>query len=47
MGQNSDDIYLYAKAYTEGIQGKSGSLTGILGSVKHFYADGATLFGAD
>jgi len=47
MGQESEDIYAYAKAYTEGLQGKSSSLTGILGSVKHFYADGATLFGAD
>ena len=47
MGQNSSDIFNYAKSYTEGIQGKPGNYTGILGSVKHFYADGATMFGAD
>ena len=47
MGQNSSDIFNFAKAYTEGIQGKPGNYTGILGSVKHFYADGATMFGAD
>ena len=47
MGSNSDDIYQYAKSYTEGLQGKPGNFTGILGSVKHFYADGATMYGAD
>jgi beta-glucosidase len=47
MGQNADDIYQYSKSYTEGLQGKPGSLTGVLGSAKHFYADGATLYGAD
>ena len=47
MGQNPEDIYQYGKSFTEGVQGKQGSLTGILGSVKHFYADGATLYGAD
>jgi beta-glucosidase-like glycosyl hydrolase len=29
------------------LQGKPGNLTGILGSVKHFFADGATFYGAD
>jgi len=47
VGQEDNYIYEYAKAYTEGLQGKSGSLSGVLGSVKHFYADGATLYGAD
>jgi len=47
IGQEEDYIYNYAKSYTEGLQGKTGSPTGILGSVKHFYADGATLHGAD
>ena len=47
MGQEADEIYKYAKSYTEGIQGKPGNFTGILGSVKHFYADGATMYGAD
>jgi beta-glucosidase len=47
LGQEEDFIYQYAKRYTEGLQGSVGNLTGILGSVKHFYGDGATLFGAD
>lgn len=47
LGQEEDYIYKYAKAFTEGLQGTPGSMTGILGSVKHFYGDGATLFGAD
>ena len=47
MGQNADDIYLYSKAFTEGLQGKQGDLTGVLGSAKHFYGDGATFYGAD
>lgn len=29
------------------MQGKPGQYTGILGSVKHFFADGATFYGAD
>jgi len=47
MGQEHDKIYEYAKAYTEGIQGKPGALSGVMGSVKHFFADGATFYGAD
>jgi beta-glucosidase len=47
MGQDHDQIYQYAKAYTEGLQGKPDKFTGILGSVKHFFADGATFYGAD
>lgn len=47
MGQEDDLIYQYAKSFTEGLQGKPGQLTGILGSAKHFYADGATIYGAD
>ncbi len=47
MGQEHDHIYEYAKAYTEGLQGTPGAFTGILGSVKHFFADGATFYGAD
>lgn len=47
LGQEEDFIYQYAKRYTEGLQGTLGSRTGILGSVKHFFGDGATLFGAD
>eukprot|EP00919_Chromeraceae_sp_WS-2016_P063742 GHVR01150868.1.p1 GENE.GHVR01150868.1~~GHVR01150868.1.p1 ORF type:complete len:199 (+),score=12.62 GHVR01150868.1:490-1086(+) len=47
MGQEDDMIYQYAKSYTEGLQGKDGKLTGVLGSAKHFFADGATMYGAD
>lgn len=47
VGQEDEDIYQYAKAYTEGLQGTPSQLTGILGSAKHFYADGATFYGAD
>lgn len=47
MGQDHDSIYKYAKAFTEGVQGKDGAFTGVMGSVKHFFADGATFYGAD
>lgn len=47
MGQEEDMIYKYAQAYTQGLQGKPGALTGVLGSVKHFLGDGATMYGAD
>jgi beta-glucosidase len=47
IGQEEDYIYQYAKAYTLGLQGTPGNWTGVLGSVKHFYADGATIYGAD
>ena len=47
VGQEEDFIREYAQSYTYGLQGRPGSLSGILGSVKHFYADGATLYGAD
>ena len=47
MGQDHDFIYQYAAAFTQGLQGKEGSPTGILESNKHFLGDGATMFGAD
>lgn len=47
MGQDHDMIYQYGKSFIEGLQGTPGSLTGVLGSVKHFIGDGATLYGAD
>ena len=47
MGSDSALIKQYAKAYTEGLQGKGSSLTGVIGSVKHFIGDGATMYGAD
>lgn len=40
-------IHKYAAAFTEGLQGKEGALTGVLGSAKHFMGDGATMYGAD
>ena len=47
MGQEDEWIYKYSKAVIEGLQGKPGALTGILGSAKHFIGDGATMYGAD
>jgi len=47
MGQDHDMIYQYAKAFTEGFQGKPGKSSGVLGTVKHFFADGATFYGAN
>lgn len=47
MGSDPDMIYKYAQYYVEGLQGKAGSLTGVIGSVKHFIGDGATMYGAD
>ena len=47
MGQEEDMIYKYAEAFTQGLQGKPGALTGVLGSVKHYLGDGATMYGAD
>jgi beta-glucosidase len=42
-----DWIYKYSKSFVEGLQGKPQSLSGILGSAKHFFGDGATMYGAD
>lgn len=47
MGQDDEMIYKYGKAFVEGLQGKDDSLTGVIGSVKHFLGDGATMYGAD
>ncbi len=47
MGQDHDMIFKYAQAFTEGIQGKPGTFTGVLASVKHFFSDGATFYGAN
>ena len=47
VGQEEEFIRDFAKSYTLGLQGAPGSPSGVLGSAKHFYADGATLYGAD
>ena len=47
MGQNESLILKYGQAYTEGLQGKPQNLTGVIGSVKHYLGDGATMYGAD
>ena len=47
LGQEEDYIYEYAKRFTEGLQGKVTNFSGVIGSAKGFYGDGATLFGAD
>jgi hypothetical protein len=36
MGQLPDMIFKYAQAFTEGIQGKPGTFTGVLSLVKIF-----------
>lgn len=49
MGQEDAYIGEYAKQYVKGLQNidGNGSWGGVVGSVKHFFGDGATLFGAD
>lgn len=47
LGQEHNKIFEYAKSFTEGLQGKPDAWTGVLGSVKHFFGDGATMYGAD
>lgn len=47
MGQEQELITEFAKQYTLGIQGQVGKSNGLIGSAKHFYGDGSTLFGAD
>ena len=47
MGSNPEMISKYAQAYVEGLQGKPDALTGVIGSVKHYIGDGATMYGAD
>lgn len=48
MGQESEYIYKYSKAFTKGLQDISdGRLRGPLGSSKHFFGDGATQYGAN
>lgn len=48
MGQEEEYIYKYAKAFTKGLQDISnGKIGGSLGTSKHFFADGATQYGAN
>lgn len=48
MGQEPDFISKYAQNFVQGLQSVSGNkLSGVLGSVKHFFGDGATLYGAN
>jgi beta-glucosidase len=50
MGQEENFIYLYAKEFVRGLQNvdtASGRVNGVVASVKHFMADGATLYGAN
>lgn len=47
MGQDEDMVFKYADAYILGIQGKPENPSGILASVKHFFSDGATFYGAN
>jgi len=48
MGQDDNLIEQYAQAYTKGLQDVSnGKINGVLGSVKHFFGDGSTLYGCN
>lgn len=47
MGQDHEMIFKYAEAFTKGFQGDPSKLTGVLGTAKHFFGDGATLYGAN
>jgi len=48
MGQEPEYISQYAKAFVTGLQQiDGGKINGAVGSVKHFFGDGATLYGAD
>ena len=48
MGQEPDMISKYAQNFVQGLQAVTGNkISGVLGSVKHFFGDGATLFGAN
>lgn len=50
MGQEENFIYLYAKEFVRGLQNvdsSAGKINGVVASVKHFMADGATLYGAN
>jgi len=49
MGQDDTMIAEYAKQFVKGLQNiqSNGTWSGVLGSVKHFFGDGTTIFGAD
>ena len=48
MGQESDWIQQYAQKYVTGLQSVTNNrISGVLGSVKHFFGDGATYYGAN
>lgn len=48
MGQEEDYVEKYAQAYVKGLQDVSnGKINGVLGSVKHFFGDGSTLYGCN
>ncbi len=48
MGQQEDYIEKYAYSYVKGLQDVSNDkINGVLSSAKHFFADGATLYGCN
>jgi beta-glucosidase len=48
MGQEDNFIYNYSKAFVDGLQNiKNKKISGAVGSAKHFFGDGSTLYGAD
>jgi beta-glucosidase-like glycosyl hydrolase len=48
MGQEDPYIYKYGQSFVKGIQDiQNGKINGVLTSVKHFFGDGSTLYGAN
>lgn len=48
MGQEDDYIEKYAQSYVKGLQDVSNNkINGVLGSAKHFFGDGSTLYGCN
>lgn len=49
MGQEDNMIFEYGKQFVKGLQNidGNGSWKGVVGSAKHFFGDGSTMFGAN
>lgn len=49
MGQEDSMIYEYGKQFVKGLQNidANGTWKGVVGSAKHFFGDGSTMFGAN
>jgi beta-glucosidase len=48
MGQEDPYIYKYGQSFVKGLQDvQNGKLNGVLASAKHFFADGAAMYGTN